>query len=265
MTPIITVTPGSGIGSAIIGIVHAVEYMHLNNIPFPLRINLTHASLPVKVLLTQFLDMGKIPHLQTCILPADVIYNPDLKNHQVITRGEYDELWYVPKVFKNTNFDIQCDIFENTWIIKEDVLSYMHEETSMYNNIDICINIRRGDKITLEPSMIQGSIMEYIEAIEKIERGDTLFHTSDDYSTFLEFKEQRPLWNISTFCSSNDTGYFLKDLNSESIEHVTKHVQKFMKELEIMKQAKWFVGTRTTNVGLMVDLMRRGKNNIFIY
>ena len=263
---IVTLTPGSGIGSVVIGIINALCYMKTNNIIQPLFININKASNPGNILFTCFLDLEQLTFIKIINTPIQVILNKTTNKHQVITPGDYIELWYTQIVEQTYSFKMKCDMFDYLWVLKDDVIKYVLLNTENYNSIDLCINIRRGDKITLEPQEKQGSIKEFISAIDTIDNIQTIFHTSDDYSTFLEFKNERPEWNIVTFCTNKDTGYFLKDINdSQNPEDAVNHVRKFMKELEMMKRSVWFVGTKTTNVGLMVELMRKGKNIIFIY
>jgi len=265
MKYITTLTPGSGIGSVVIGIIRALTYMKKNNINDILYINLKEASSTGNILFTCFLNLEKLDFIKVIKEPVKVILNSD-KKHQVITPGDYYELWYTSIVNTNeTDLPLMYDIMKSFWLLKDDVCEYLNIHTELYNP-NLCINIRRGDKITLEPHAKQGTIEEYIEKIEDLENIKTIFHTSDDYSTFLEFKTAKPEWNIQTFCTPKDTGYFLKDLNESHTSHDNvNHVRKFIKELEIMKKSKWFIGTRTTNVGLMIELIRRGKNIIFVH
>ncbi len=265
MKYITTLTPGSGIGSVVIGIVRALAYMKKNNITDILHINLKEASSTGNILFTCFLNLEKLTFLNVINEPVKVILNSD-KKHQVITPGDYCELWYTNIVkLDDSDLNLMYSIFESFWILKSDVCDYLNIHTQMYTP-DLCINIRRGDKITLEPHAKQGTISEYIEKIDFLENINTVFHTSDDYSTFLEFKNVKPKWQLHTFCTPKDTGYFLKDLNEcPTPQDNVNHVRKFLKELEIMKKSKWFIGTKTTNVGLMVRLMRKGNKIIFVY
>jgi hypothetical protein len=265
MKYITTLTPGSGIGSVVIGIVRAVAFMKKNNINEILHVNINKASSTGNILFTCFLNLEKLNFIKVINEPIKVILISH-KKHQVITSQEYCELWYTPILKINENdSNMMYDIIDLFWVLKDDVYEYLNIHTENYNS-DLCINIRRGDKITLEPNEKQGTIEEYIEKIDTLTDISSIFHTSDDYSTFLEFKSVRPEWNIQTFCTPKDTGYFLKDLNeSQSAVDNVNHVRKFLKELEIMKKSKWFIGTKTTNVGLMVDLFRKGKNIVFVY
>jgi hypothetical protein len=266
MEYMLTLTPGSGIGSIIIGLVNALTYMKTKHIDKQLLVNLNKASSPGNVLFTCFLDLNNLPFLKLVDIPIKVVLNKDTHKHEVITPGDYTELWYRPETQETVEFNTKCDVFKSIWVMKPDIINYLNIHIAEYTDIDVCINIRRGDKITLEPHAKQGSIQEFIDALEAIPNVESVFHTSDDYVTYQEIKQQRPDLKIQTFCTPVDAGYFLKDLNEVDQPNViVNHVRKFMKELEIMKRATWFIGTKTTNVGLMVDLMRKGHNNVFIY
>jgi len=266
MKYVITLTPGSGIGSVVIGLINALAYMKINDISDILYININKASSPGNVLFTCFLDLEKLDFIKIIDRDIEVILNEKTNRHQVITSDEYVELWYTLETTQDYDFNLKCQIFDSLWLLKPDVVKLLAIETENYSEIDLCINIRRGDKVTLEQSEKQGSIDEYIDAIELVENVSSIFHTSDDYSTFLDIKHKRPDWNLITFCTPKDNGYFLKDLNDNNEpEMIVNHVRKFIKELEIMKKSKYFIGTRTTNVGLMVEIMRKGINIKFIY
>ena len=267
MQYIITLTPGSGIGSIVIGLVNALAYMRTNNINNQLLININKASTPGSALFTSFLDLDNISFLKIVNIPINVILNKETKRHDVITPGNYTDLWYRPISQQNYSFDMKCKIFDSFWLMNPDIDNYLKIHTNEYKSTDVCINIRRGDKVKLEPHLNQGSVQEFIDAVEKIPDVKTVFHTSDDYSTYLEFKNKKPEWNINTFCTLNDAGFFLKDLNelNHTNSTIINHVQKFLTEVEIMKNATWFIGTKTTNVGLMVELLRKNQKTIFIY
>jgi hypothetical protein len=265
MKYVTTLTPGSGIGSIVIGIINALAYLKSNNIDEFLFINMNKVSYPGNVLFTCFLDIEKIESVKMIDIPINVKWSHDLNKYQVTTPGDYLELWYTP-VVKSSDFLVKCQVLNSFWILKETVIRQIALETQHYSNTDLCINIRRGDKITLEPHAKQGSIEEYGNAVNRLKDIKSIFHTSDDYDTFLEFKDKYPDWNIATFCTPKDNGYFLKDLNECHVpENVVNHVFKFLKELEMMKKSKWFIGTTTTNVGLLVELFRVKQNIIFIY
>lgn len=266
MNYILTLTPGSGIGSVVIGLVKALCYMNLNNITSKLYINVRKASSTGRILFTCFLDLEKLSFLEIVDKPCEMQFNTQTKKHELITFGDYTDLWYRRCVELPFIFKLQTEAFNSFWVMKPDVIDYLNKQTESYNNVDLCINIRRGDKITLEPHQQQGSIEEFLNAIKKIPNVNKIFHTSDDYATYIEFKEQNPEWDMYTFCTLEDKGYFLGDLNKLNDPHaLVNHVRKFLKEVKIMKEATWFVGTKTTNVGLMVQLLRENNNIIFIH
>jgi hypothetical protein len=265
MKYITTLTPGSGIGSIVIGVINALAYLKNNNINECLFVNINKVSYPGNVFFTCFLDLEKLSLIKIVNIPISVVWDNNLKNHQVITPGDYVELWYT-KEAESSEFYTKCEVFDLFWILKPEIIQQILLETKKYEDTDVCINIRRGDKITLEPHALQGSIREYGDAVNNLANIETIFHTSDDYQTFLEFKKEYPDWNLKTFCTPKDIGYFLKDLNESNVpESIVNHVLKFLKELEIMKNSKWFIGTKTTNVGLLVELLRKNQNIIFIY
>ena len=50
----------------------------------------------------------------------------------------------------NTEFNKCLEIFNNLWILKP----FVKNNCECLEHYDICINIRRGDKITQEPHLV---------------------------------------------------------------------------------------------------------------
>ena len=218
---IATLCPGSGIGSAFVGIIGALYYLKINNIKTQLIINCYFASEPVKWFINVFLDQDNIS-----IVKFVNIYNNVYKN--TYKQGDkFKELFFVSEtehiyhqLQDNTiDFGIFIYLFTQVWRLKP----FIKQECSVLEKYDICINIRRGDKITLERSINVTSVNSYIEEIEKIERTvlntPKIFHTSDEYNSFLEIKRKKPFWHISTLCVPEEQGYFLADINKKDINY----------------------------------------------
>lgn len=256
---IVTLLPGSGIGSAILGILGGLFYLKRNNINSILYVNQYHASVPVNCFIDYFLDRESI------LLLKFIAVNREYKNND-----QYKELFFVNEteniyheIQDSMYFDDIVVLFNNIFILKPVFIN----EYNKLINYDICINIRRGDKITLESHIPVAKIELYIEKIEQLNlNSPTIFHTSDEYGSFLEIKQFRPEWNINTITSDEETGYFLSILNTKPVVELYNHVDKFMKQLFLMKNSKYFIGTNSTNVGFLVKLLRNtNENNSNIY
>jgi hypothetical protein len=257
--------PGSGIGSAIVGILGALYFLHKNHIQTVLFVNVFHAPKPVKTLIQHFLDISKISIVQ--FIHIRYGYNPDYHPSH-----EYKELSFVKEiddiyhVLQNpdTDFSLFVQWFHAIFILKPSCQLELYK----LKYYDICINIRRGDKITLESHLSCASVAQYIDEIEKIHLPHvSICHTSDEYNTFLEIQAMRPDWKISTLNTPEEKGYFLNELTVNTDAHNFDHVYKFIKQLHIMKNSTFFIGTLSTNVGFMVQLLRqqrRDEKNVYI-
>jgi len=257
---IVTLLPGSGIGSTILGILGALFYLKNNNIKSILNINQYYASSPVKCLIDCFLDKELIKIVNF------ISINRPYKN-----ADKYKELFFVKETediyHRITNPEYFKDIlplFNNIFILKH-IESINQNELEKY---EICINIRRGDKITLESFQPVAQIESYIEKIEQLNlENPKIIHTSDDYGTFLEIIQLRPKWDIITLNSPDEQGYFLSELNTSPFIKIYNHVEKFLKQLHIMKGSKYFIGTNSTSVAFLVKLLRNvieDESNIYI-
>ena len=240
MNYVVTLGGGSGIGSAIIGIVDALVYMYTNKINSKLIINTFNASNPVKIFITCFLDIQSIPNV-TFINQKSSILNSNSK-----------ELFYtLPTNSYHGCNEINYICFDNFWKIKPQHV-YSHPS-------DLCINIRRGDKLTMEPHLKVDSVSSYVIEMEKL-HPTTIIHTSDDYATYLELKSLKPEWNLMTFCKKQDAGFYLNDFNNRSNDFVINHIDVFLHQLYAMKNAKYFIGSSSTNVGFLAKFLRHNQN-----
>ena len=261
MNYIVTLLPGTGIGASFIGIIGALYYLKENNIDTVLLINYFFAAEPVKEFIKSFLDKDNIK-IVNFVNICDNYYK------KIYTNGDtYKELFFVEETKNiyhklrenNINFKIFIELFNKIWILKP----FIKEECNNLGTYDICINIRRGDKITLESYQPIASIDSYINEIENINlECPTVFHTSDEYDSFLEIQNKKINCKLSTLCSPEDKGYFLVELNKKNSNYNFTHVHKFMKQLHIMKNSEYFIGTLSTNVGFIVQLLRQIKNNV---
>jgi len=263
---IATLCSGSGIGSAFLGIIDALYYLQSNNIKTQLLVNCYFASEPVKWFINVFLDRDNIDIIKFVNI-HDNYYKKIYKNGD-----RYKELFFTEErniyhIMQDNSFDfdILIKIFEQVWVLK----TFIKEECNLLDKYDVCINVRRGDKITLESHINVASVKSYIDEIEKIKlgRNPKIFHTSDEYNTFLEIKLIKPHFNIETLCVPEEKGYFLADINKKDINYNISHIRKFMKQLHIMTTSDYFIGTLSTSVGFLVQLLRkikRDEKNIYI-
>lgn len=236
---VVTLGGGSGIGSAITGIVDALVYMCSNKINKKLIINTFNASRTVKMFITHFLDIQSIPNVIFIQKKTPILNSKEL-------------FFTFPT---NCDNEINYICFDNFWKIKPHHV-YSHPS-------DLCVNIRRGDKLTMEPHMKVTSVASYVIEMEKL-NPTTIIHTSDDYATYLELKSLKPEWNMVTICKKQDAGFYLNDFNSHSNDYVINHIDTFLHQLGAMKDAKYFIGSSSTNVGFLAKFLRRNQNMLLL-
>jgi hypothetical protein len=263
-----TILSGSGIGSAIVGIIGSLYYLRSNNIEDKLLVNLYHASKQVKMLFSHFLDLNNIDCIEV------VNFKNDYKANYTIG-DEYKELYFTEmlniqnkklntnqSIRSDSDFDSFYEIFNNIWKLKDEITNKMILPVDDYK---ICINVRRGDKITLEKRHKVVEIQEYVNEIKKIYINPVnIFHTSDDYDTLLELKQMIPNYKIDSFREPSDKGYFISDLNTKNDQDNIDYISKFFMELYMMKKSEWFIGVLTTNVGYLAKFLRKNNKVVFI-
>jgi len=252
--------PGSGIGSFVVGWVSAAAYIHTTS-KTPekkLNINLFHASKPVAIFVQHFVVWREDSPF--CVINVDP---------QTYGAGAV-ELFYTDVVMRNNLLYHKCDA-DNFYYDYFDRVVWQLREPHRYKtwpeSIDVCINVRRGDKVTCEPHLSVVSVAKYVQEIENthtIHTGSLIYHTADDYDTFEELRTLRPEWNVATICKETDRGFVLLDMNAATDEYVIEHVATFLKALAVMKHATYFIGTGSTNVGFMAKLLRHGRDMVLL-
>ena len=238
MNYIVTLGKGSGIGSAIMGIINALSYMRENEINSILIVNLFDASNPVKIFINHFLDIPSITNVTFIDQQSSVLNSKEL-------------FFTFPTNIFHSFSEINYVCFDTVWKIKP---QYVYSHPS-----DLCINIRRGDKLTLESHLKVDSVSSYVIEMEKL-HANRIIHTSDDYATYLELKSLKPEWNMVTFCKKHDSGFYINDFENRSNDCVISHIEQFLHQLYAMKNAKYFIGSSSTNVGFLARLLRRNQN-----
>jgi len=188
---VVTLLPGSGIGSALLGIVGGLYYLEKNKIHSILYVNQYYASTPVNCLIDYFLDKEQI----TCLH----FINKEKTNYQ--------ELFFTKEAKSIYHDCLNSSIFENLVILFHKIFILKNEYK--VEHYDICINIRRGDKITLE-SLPCAEIEEYIKTIQNYNLvNPTIFHTSDEYDSFLEIKKKISYYT-NTYRSTRKRLFFIR-------------------------------------------------------
>ncbi|WP_288880198.1 hypothetical protein [Pedobacter panaciterrae] len=118
------------------------------------------------------------------------------------------------------------------------------------------IFVRRGDKYFEAPLQ---EIRKYINKVDALTNSKDfpLFISSDDYQIIEEAKVLFPERNIIHFNFEGDKGYFMEDFKSNYSKAQQKaKIVQLLAQVEILKNATYFVGTYSTNVGVFVGMAR---------
>lgn len=254
---------GSGIGSAICILVTSLSSVRAargkrpaTSLPF-LEVNMSTASVPVKLFFRHVIDTTQPPYGAEIRFLGDGHQRPhpdetvDMMNEFVTGKNVYHEC------------TAECiEAFKSLWRLRPAFAEALREMV----HVDVCFNFRRGDKVTLEPHLKCHAVQEYVDEVDRqfAAREGTgpshvkMWHTSDDYVTYEELCAARPAWSVGTFCTPQDTGYFLAELNASGAAspHVLAHVVKFVHELFVMQKSELFVGTASTSVAFLAKLLR---------
>lgn len=271
---VLKLTVGSGIGSSICAMVTSLVRVRTRDVSNEkdrqhmspnLEIDFTEASEPVKSLFANFIDVSKYGEEVTVLWKRKA-----RRAAGASPNSDHGVIDMMDEFVKGKNVYHECtaldeEAFKFLWQLNDKGRELLEAAPTP----DICLNLRRGDKVTLEPHLACVQVSEYVAQLEKrFELEDAsvidmfkIWHTCDDYTTFEELREQRPTWDIETYCEPTERGYFLADLNKKSARVVKSHVTKFLRELFVIQNAKMFIGTRSTSVGFIARLLRASEEN----
>lgn len=256
---------GSGIGSNIFQIIGAQYILETKNIKTNLIVNLHNAAKSVKFFFNFVLCKKKIENIIFTEKPIEYFKVLDnyiqliIKKEELLTKNQISIIKIYDYYYdKNGAFERYLYYFEKLWIINKEFI--YNKKLKKY---DICVNLRRGSKVILEPELYIHTIPQYCDIMKQINlKNPKIIHTCCSYETFLEFKKFDPKLNIEN--SVNNTscrGYWISDFETKSDEEIKSHIKGFMKQLEFMQKTLYFIGTTSSNVGYIVSFLRRKKIN----
>ncbi|MES2632434.1 MAG: hypothetical protein V4669_05650 [Pseudomonadota bacterium] len=118
------------------------------------------------------------------------------------------------------------------------------------------ICVRRGDK-RMEHGYV--GVQRYAEAIaQRAGSLRTMFLATDDASVVDEVRRAMPDFNVLSLTDPISTGYVHRAFSSLPASDRRRQTLRFFAQLELMRDASFFIGSRTTNVSWMVNAMRGG-------
>ena len=73
-----------------------------------------------------------------------------------------------------------------------------------------------------------------------------------------EVREALPHFNVLTLTDPASKGYVHRDFSSLPASERRRQTLRFFAQLELLRDASFFIGSRTTNVSWMVNALRGG-------
>ena len=172
----------------------------------------------------------------------------------------------VPPLFSDCGnwLRARSELMKLIWLYNE---STRQEIEQVRSEIDLpdyyhSVCIRRGDKNT-EAEYVP--MDKYVNFIRGSSTPDVpLFATSDDYQCIEDLKQALPERTIFSLTKPVATGYVHKHFKSLTPEERKSQTCRFLAQLECLWNADLFIGSNTTNVGLMVNSYRAGENVVWV-
>jgi hypothetical protein len=265
MQGIATLGQGSALGSSIANVILAAAYLKSRSPNAVLQVNVHSASAQAKLFLDEFYfakDLFEIVDKPTGIPELGSAELQDNRHHLPYTlHSEGEELFFrsVTENFKwdNEYFSLTSEIAKQLWAR----INYKPE----VSDFNICAHIRRGDKLVYEQYNRVHLVSDYIEYIENhFQNPGNVCIVTDDYRTFVEFRDLRKGWNVTTTCVPESLGFDINQMNGSPTETVRTEIRKMLLDYEIIIKSKVFIGTHSSNVAVIAKLLRtNGITHIF--
>lgn len=258
MKGIATLQIGSALGSSLLGVLFALVFMRKNGSGEPLKVNIQSASSPARYFFTHCYRnpaLVEVVDLPTCM--KKVLG----KDHPSTEGLEGEELFFSPHIpsysYHETDFLPASLMAREFWV---GIQTPLHAET-----YDICAHIRRGDKLIYEPEIKVHTLEEYAARIaEHITPSGKICILTDDHRTFLDFTKLQPDWNVTTTSSPSHRGFNISEINQAPEEAVRQEVERMLGDYECIRRSRFFIGTRSSNIGYISMLLRGGKDSLLL-
>ena len=108
--------------------------------------------------------------------------------------------------------------------------------------------------------MLNVGVDRYVELIVSLARGiRTIFIASDSGIVFREISELIPDYKCISLTEGNAKGYIHSEFKSLPAAERRRRTLRFFVQLELMRDANLFLGSKTTNVSWIVNAFRGGR------
>lgn len=177
---------------------------------------------------------------------------------------------FVERRFLLPGFEVPVDAYSalrtllsDVWKPRAETVAAIRERLRPFDYLGerfVGIHIRRGDK-RLEASPIPAEA--YARAAEEADPNvQACFVASDSREAVDELAAARPKWTIAALATPQNIGHEQSVFNQGSA--VMRHhlVLDLLAEIEILAKASFFVGTFSSNIGVLLALLR-GKDTCY--
>jgi hypothetical protein len=129
----------------------------------------------------------------------------------------------------------------------------------------LAAHVRRGDKICEAPYTAVESYLHPLCDLDVLGASKSpLYLATDDLRVLDEFRKALRDWNIISVSPVQTFGYDQARFNSESPEERWERTAFFLFELEVLKNADWFIGAPPSNVYFLTRYRRANRRIIHI-
>lgn len=225
----------------------------------------------VKAPLLDFVNRGQFPYAKKfpLIKPLARLWlttltSPRSHYFNFVTPGPIDKLG--PPIFHpNEDFLIaRRHLVRMLWIYNKETVEEVNliKQEIEAGDSYAAICIRRGDKYTEHPYV---GIRNYIDFLDSLGGNwQKLFIGTDDITVVQEIAAAMPGTECVSLTELSSKGYVNTDFRALSASERRRRTIRFFAQLEMMRDASIFLGSKTTNVSWLVNAHRGGERVLWV-
>jgi hypothetical protein len=158
-------------------------------------------------------------------------------------------------------------IAEAIWQLRPEVLGQLeeHRAAAALPARYLAAHVRRGDKISEAPYTAVETYLRPLRELDLSGSGKpSLYLATDDVRVLDAFHKTLTDWDIMNASPVRSFGYDQAEFNSMSPEERWERTVFFLFELEVMKNADWFIGAPPTNVYFLTRYRRANRRIVHL-
>lgn len=186
------------------------------------------------------------------------LHGIDMLTYQIFYKARelsVTQLYNIPDLAGNATLAEHCRVLnEQIYRFNETtqlVVDSLIEKASLPSEY-LAVHIRRGDK---QREIAHHDIRCYMDKLQSLSDCHNVFVATDDYTVFTELQRTYKDYSFYTLTSPSAVGYDQRTFEQKSPERRRDEMYALFADIEILKHAKQFSGTLSSNIGMYLYIV----------